>query len=95
MVSLKTKSPKEFLVSDSGGVKKDKGERQHPLVRWLTDIKQNQYFDGDVESDLQLYVISESGVLYAIMAKGVRMAVLNEVLHADDIKPSAFGLLKQ
>ena len=95
MVNLKTKSPKEFLVSDSGGVKKDKGERQHPLVRWLTDITQNQYFDGDVESDLQLYVISESGVLYAIMAKGVRMSMLNEVLQADDFKPSPFGLLKQ
>jgi glutathione peroxidase-family protein len=95
MVSVKTRSPKEFLVTDSGAVKKDKGERQHPLVRWLTDVTQNQYFDGDIESDLQLYVISESGVLYAVMAKGVRMPVLNEVLNAEDIKPSPFGPLKQ
>jgi glutathione peroxidase-family protein len=95
MVNVKAKTSVEILVSDSGMVKKANGGRQHPIVSWLTDVKQNQYFDRDIESDLDVYVISESGVLYAAMVKGVPMSVLDEVLHADDIKPSPYGLLKQ
>jgi glutathione peroxidase-family protein len=95
MVNVKAKTSVDILVSDSGLVKKANGGRQHPIVSWLTDVKQNEYFDRDIESDLDLYVISESGVLYAVMVKGVPMSVLNEVLHADDVKPSPFGRLKQ
>jgi hypothetical protein len=94
MAGIKSKPSEKFILSESSPVKKDKGEKQHPIVRWLTNVKQNKYFDADVESDQQIYVISESGILYAIMAKGVPTAVLNEVLKSGDVKESPFGDLK-
>ncbi|MBL7699867.1 MAG: hypothetical protein JNK79_16995 [Chitinophagaceae bacterium] len=95
MVSVRTKTSKKLILSDVGSVRKDRGEKQHPLMRWLTDVSQNEYFNSDVTTDQQLYVISESGILYAIMEKGVRMAVVNEVLKSADVKPSPFGRLKR
>lgn len=95
MEEVRSNTSKSLILSDSGVVRKGKREKQSTLVSWLTDVKQNKHFDADVETDQQIYVISESGELYAVMEKGVRMSVLNEVLKYDDVKPSPFGELKR
>lgn len=66
---------------------KNKEAQQHPLIRWLTRSDNNRHFDLDITSDEQFFVISESGVLYAALGKGVPNEVLKTVLEAEDVKP--------
>lgn len=68
----------------SGG--KDQAQTD-PLLHWLTDSTSNLHFRTNTISDEQLYVISESGVLYAVLGKGVSDALLKEILTAKDVKP--------
>lgn len=64
---------------------KDKGSGQHPLLRWLTNSGENRHFDASINDDEQFFVISESGVLYAVLGKGVPDELLKMVLEAPDI----------
>ena len=60
--------------------KKDNGSKQYPLLQWLTDVGQNSHFNSDVSSENQIYVINESGVLYAVLESGVSAKVLDDVI---------------
>ncbi|MBX3238283.1 MAG: hypothetical protein KIT80_05820 [Chitinophagaceae bacterium] len=60
---------------------------QHPLLQWLTQAGRNKHFDKGITSDEQFFVISESGVLYAVLEKGVPDAFLKAVLTAPDVQP--------
>lgn len=60
---------------------------ENPMLRWLTTPTLNQHFEKTISSDEQYYVISESGVLYAVLDKGVSETFLKEVLTAPDVKP--------
>jgi glutathione peroxidase-family protein len=73
-----------ILVAPSA-VKKSAGETQHPLMKWLTDIEQNSHFDAEVKSDDQLYFVSESGVLYAVLERSVPLNVIAQTLATGDI----------
>ena len=64
-----------------------KEKERHPLLQWLSDSKQNHHFDVTLKNDEQFFVISESGVLYAVLEKGVSDAILKEVLTAKDVQP--------
>lgn len=75
------------MFSAAASIAKDKQAVQHPLLQWLTHKDSNRHFDGDITNDEQFYVISESGVLYAVLGKGVSDAVLKEALTAEDVKP--------
>jgi glutathione peroxidase len=66
---------------------KSKQTEQHPLLQWLTRKDSNKHFDRDITDDEQFYVVSESGVLYAALGKGVSDMVLKEVLTAGDVRP--------
>lgn len=54
-------------LTRSGAVKgrRASGEQQHPLLRWLTHTELNTHFNSEIDTEDQLYVISESGELYA------------------------------
>jgi glutathione peroxidase-family protein len=66
-------------------VRKDNGPNQHMILQWLTHKEQNLHFDEDVDSDNQLFLISESGVLYAVLGKGVPQNILANVLMQKDV----------
>ncbi|MEO8762729.1 MAG: hypothetical protein ABI416_00485 [Ginsengibacter sp.] len=75
-----------ILVSERTKVKKDKGSGQHPVMQWLTDSGKNAHFNAEVETESQLYFISESGVLYAVSDQAAGQAVIDNVLKQADIK---------
>lgn len=67
-------------------VKKDKGFRQNPLLKWLTNVAANSHFNDDVETDDQLFIISESGILYAVLVNEFSGSVIKNVLSQPDVK---------
>lgn len=79
-------NPAGVSLSRAVSAKKGKGEKQDPLLKWLTNASENGHFDEDVFADQQMFVISEAGVLYAVIGKGTRSAVLNEILNQAEIK---------
>ena len=76
----------DIVLSESTDVKKDNGSDQNPIMQWLTDPRKNSHFNADVETDSQLYFISESGVLYAVLNKGVEHEIVDGVLKQADVK---------
>jgi glutathione peroxidase-family protein len=92
---VKGRVSEKMLLAEMGKAKKAQGDRQHPLMRWLTDVKQNTHFNLDVESDVQIYVISESGELYAVLTRDTPLSFLNAVLKQEDVTPSVFGQLQR
>ncbi len=81
---VKGRTSKRIVLSGAGKVKKTNKERQHPIMQWLTNSKQNSHFDMEVESDVQIYIISATGELYAVLSKDTSQEVLQEALKRDD-----------
>jgi glutathione peroxidase-family protein len=94
MEEIKSNASKKFVLSGAEKVKKDKGEEQNPVMQWLTDAKKNQRSNMEVESEFQIYVVSESGILYSVLTKGTPLWVLKSVLEQPDVKPNVYGELK-
>lgn len=86
VLSLQKQSGKNIMITNITQSKKDKGGSQNALLQWLTHSSKNHHFDADVETDGQLYVISESGVLYAVLSNAVSQKTINEVLKQTNIK---------
>jgi len=60
-----------YPIAAISKAKKDKGTAQHALLQWLTNKANNQHFNTDIEEDGQMYIVSETGVLYASVKKSV------------------------
>lgn len=86
LANEKGASNHKYIVMALTATKKDKGDAQHPLCLWLNSSTQNTHFDTDVAADLQLYVISESGILYSVLEKGWPDDLLSSVLKQSDVK---------
>lgn len=86
VATAKNAPTRKIILTPLADVKKSKASVQHPLLRWLTDASANTHFDADAETDDQLYVVSESGVLYAVLQKGVPAKVIDQVLEQQNIK---------
>jgi glutathione peroxidase len=84
--SLKTIAPKNIIITISAQVKKTAGLQQDHLLYWLTHSSENSHFNAEVETDNQIYIISESGILYSIMEKGTKLAIIDQALKQVDIK---------
>lgn len=71
-----------YPITEISKARKDKGNLQHDLLQWLTSKDNNQHFDDDIAEQGQMYVVSETGILYASFKKNVTPAgkVLKEVL---------------
>lgn len=64
-------------------VKKANGNNQHPLFKWLTNQNSNGHFDIDAGEYGQLFIISETGILYALQntaGKSVSVQQLENIL---------------
>jgi glutathione peroxidase-family protein len=83
---VKKSSTLRMQVAAADGVKKTNGSKQNRLMQWLTSVSSNTHFDLDVTTDNQLYVISESGVLYAVLEKGAPASLINQLLKQEDVK---------
>lgn len=83
---VKKNSSLRIIVAAAEAVKKSNGNKQNRLLSWLTSVSANTHFDLDVTTDNQLYVISESGVLFAVMEKGASPTLINQLLASEDVK---------
>jgi glutathione peroxidase-family protein len=70
-----------IIVAKPVKVKKANGALQHPLFVWLTQAKQNQHFDMDVEGEGQLFVVSAKGTLYSVLPKETPLVVTGKVIN--------------
>jgi glutathione peroxidase len=84
--ALKKSTMLHIIVAAAEGVKKVNAGKQNRLLYWLTNSSMNTHFNADVQTDNQLYVISESGVLYAVLEKGVSATVISQLLKQADLK---------
>lgn len=67
-----------YQVSRLSAGKKASGRAQHPLLRWVTNQSENRHFDHDIKGDGYLFVISETGRLFAVLKPS--MAVNGSVM---------------
>jgi glutathione peroxidase-family protein len=61
-----------YILSKPGKGKKSDLAQQHRLLQWLTHLSANARFDKDVDEAGQMFVVSEGGVLFAVMKNKVR-----------------------
>ena len=81
LANLKTTHSLDFILLKSTYVKKVAGNNQNALFRWLTNVSDNNHFDNDVESAGQLFIISNTGVLYSVLSSDVPLNILYQVLN--------------
>ena len=86
MLDIKDKTSRKIIVAEQADVKKASHNSQNSLMKWLTHDAENFHFDAEVVTDNQIYIISESGVLYAVLEKGVPNTVIEQLLKQEDIK---------
>ena len=86
LATIKNSASPRLVVMASAKVKKNKKAEQHALMKWLTDTTRNKHFNAEVRTDDQLYIVSESGILYSVLEKGVSLNTLNGILKQADIR---------
>lgn len=84
--SIKNRASRKSVVTKSAKVKKSNKENQHALFHWLTNVSDNTHFDVDIATDEQIYIISESGMVYACLDKGVPLKLIDQLLKQQDVK---------
>ena len=77
--SLVTSLNLSFIITQPGLVKKSAGNNQEPIFKWLTHAGENTHFDNDADQPGQIYLVSEKGVLYAMLQKGTVNAIVKEL----------------
>ena len=80
LTSIENSVKTSLLITTLSELKKEGGVSQNALMQWLTNRSRNSHFDAEVNTDSQLYVISESGILYCVLEKGAPLSVLRDVL---------------
>jgi glutathione peroxidase-family protein len=58
-----------FVISDISKAKKRADNNQHSLLKWISHVDLNKHFDYDIEDGDQMYMISKTGILYALLAR--------------------------
>ena len=61
-----------YMISDVAYTQKAAGAAQHALFKWLTNVNENLHFDDDITDEGQMFVISEAGILYAVLHNNLR-----------------------
>lgn len=56
-----------YILSDPGSSKKLNEEAVHPLLQWVTSKEYNRHFDQRINRDGKIFVISETGRLFAVL----------------------------
>jgi glutathione peroxidase-family protein len=82
--NIKNDSTPVIIINAAAQVTKASGSLQHSLMNWLTHNTENSHFDAEVSTDNHLFLISETGILYAVLEKGTPLSVIDDLL---DQKP--------
>lgn len=61
--------PGNYEVAKLSAGKKSGGSAQHPLLRWVTHQSENRHFNHDIKEGGYLFVISETGRLFAVLKR--------------------------
>lgn len=77
---LKDSLALNFVMLKSTDVKKDAGNNQNLLLKWLTDVNENGHFDVDVMAEGQMFIVSRNGILYSVLDNDVPENILNQIL---------------
>lgn len=61
---------------------KSNATHQHPLLRWVTTKEYNQHFDYDIKNGNELFILSETGKLFAVLknTNGSNGSLINKLL---------------
>ncbi len=86
LTTLRNMLSAKFIMTKSAKVKKAAGANQHALLKWLTALNENAHFDRDVEVAGQLFIISRTGVLYAVLGNDADDNLINTVLNQTTIQ---------
>ncbi len=70
-----------ILVAKPLKVRTANGSLQHPLFVWLTQAKENQHFNTDVEGEGHLFIVSAKGTLYSVLPKDTPSAITGKVIN--------------
>lgn len=83
--TLNKNYPANVFLSRPVKVRKDNGIEQSDFLKWLTHNTENGHFNADATSE-HTYIISESGILYAVLEGRVSDSVFNKLLSQPDVK---------
>lgn len=86
VAQIKKNNARKIIITTASEVKKENGDRQSGLLQWLTHGTKNSHFDTEVATDNQLYFISESGILYAVLESGAPSSLVDKLLKQEDVK---------
>jgi glutathione peroxidase-family protein len=77
---LKTVQSKvHILITEPIIVKKEAGQSQ--LFYWLTHFPENTHFDNNADGEGQVFLISEQGILYSVLASGAPNEVIGRLIN--------------
>jgi glutathione peroxidase-family protein len=65
-----------IVITEPFSVKKANSNLQHPLLAWLTNVKQNTHFDMDVTGEGHVFMINRNGEMVSCLSAGVPKEVL-------------------
>jgi hypothetical protein len=84
--SLKNNLGTHIILTVPAQVNQMADSTQNNLLQWITHSPDVAHFDPQLTTSSQFFVISESGVIYALLAKGVLNETIDQVLNQQDIK---------
>jgi glutathione peroxidase-family protein len=79
--SIKNANSLSVTVTAAKMVTKASGNMQDALMSWLTHREQNSHFNEEVNTDNHIFLISEAGILYAVLDKSTAAAIIDDLLH--------------
>lgn len=82
---IKEENKQKVTICSSSKVIKDDRVSQNKLMNWLTTADDNLHFDMDVTEEVQMYVINESGQVYAVIKNRADDKVMSEILNQKDL----------
>ena len=69
-----------YPLSQPATVQKITGTSQIPLFHWLTNVSENTHFDDEVDQPGKMYLISEQGILYAVLGAATSKDIIGQVV---------------
>lgn len=82
---IRSNFSKNALVTAVAYVADGKSQKQNRLIKYLTDVKENTHFNQELNTDFNVYLVDESGVLYGVLDKSASAKTLNELLTQKDV----------
>jgi hypothetical protein len=82
---LKNTSGRHLLVMEPARINKVTKSAQNSFLEWFAGNNEGMHFEPELTTRTRFMVISESGILYALLEKGVSNKTINEVIQQRNI----------